>query len=690
MSKDLRDGTEQADSRLGPDPHAPPLCVLCWVASTTDSQPIRQNLSRMPQPVDLGFVHDEEAFRDRLTDPPDIVLAEYELPDLPPGRALDIVRATFASLPFIFICAQNAHDVLTERCLLNEIDNYIPHESFDNLPAIVNQALRQRGFEQSEQATAEILKRREAILAGVCSVASDLLLASHWEDAIGKTITDLGLAAQARSLTIFRNESNEHVGLVAVPVSSWHHFSVNPREVFSFNFSYEHLSNQLKTLLAGEVVHLAASQLPAHADALARIDIDELVLVPVLTHQHLWGVMALSPQPPNESWLPSELNAFKAAANIFAASVLRDETREALHLSEESLRQSQKMEALGLLAGGVAHDFNNMLTSILGYARLIRTKVQDHEVAPDVEEIIAAGERAAVLARRLLLFGRKHVSHREYLNLTHVVKSVANMLTRVLGEDIILRIDCETPVPEIFADKGHVEQLILNFCVNARDAMPKGGELHIGTRHRELDEAFCQEHTPTLIPGTHIELIIRDTGPGISEDMREKIFEPFFTTKELGKGTGLGLSTCLKIMQEYAADFVLESDLGEGTTFRIFFPASIPDETEKVDDTQPWDDQYKGSECIMIIEDEEVVVRMAERTLRAAGYRVFSATNGRQAVELAKALEYSIDLFSGGRGHARTQRPRGCAAAARNRPDKGKSTVHVWLQRINYQQSRYR
>jgi len=620
--------------------------ILCLEDSPERLEEIQALLQKLEGSIiRMTNVKDEAGFTVALnSDAPDLILAEHDLPNLSGSRALELARQSDPHIPFIFVCEAPMDETLAMHCIRHEVEDYVTKDHMARLPAAVNHVMVNDRMKRDKRSTEETLHRREAILSGVCQTASDLLMANHWEDVIGRTIADLGMASSARNLTIFRNENHPTAGPIAVPTANWHHPSIRTRDIFSFNFSYGQLEEELKILSEGKSVVLESTRLPNVTEDLHRLNIHRMVLIPVITNKRLWGCFALAPLTPESMWKEEELPALKAAADIFSAAVVREETSEALHLSEESLRQSQKMEALGVLAGGVAHDFNNMLTSILGYARMIHDKVgADAEIAPDLEEIIAAGDRAAVLARRLLLFGRKHVTRKEPLNVSGVVRSIGRMLERMLGEDVRLKLEPVDDLASIKADKMHIEQLIMNFAVNARDAMPKGGELLIRTQNAYLDEAFCRKN-PTLTPGPHVQLTVTDSGVGIPKSMQEKIFEPFYTTKDLGKGTGLGLSTCLKIIQEYHGEFVLHSELGKGTTFHVYFPTTSSEVVQRQDDPV-WHEQYKGTETILIIEDEEVVNRVAQRTLKAAGYRVFSAMSGPEAFEIAKRIHGNIDLM---------------------------------------------
>jgi PAS domain S-box-containing protein len=309
---------------------------------------------------------------------------------------------------------------------------------------------------------------------------------------------------------------------------------------------------------------------------------------------------------------------------------------------EEQLRQSQKMEAIGQLAGGVAHDFNNILTIILGHATLLTLTPLDPRAQASASQIKQASERAAGLTRQLLAFGRKQIVNPRPLDLNHVVGNMTEMLGRLLGEDIVLQLNFSSEPAIIEADASMIEQVLLNLSVNSRDAMPRGGTLSIKVSAREVDTSHIRQFADARA-GRFVCLIHSDTGMGIPPENVTRIFEPFFTTKELGKGTGLGLATVYGIVKQHKGWIEVESELGRGTTFCIFLPAS----TNQISDLDPTGLPTRppdGSETILVVEDERDLREIITRTLIRHGYRVFQAVDGNNAMQIWNEYKNDIDL----------------------------------------------
>ncbi|MBS3920657.1 MAG: response regulator [Deltaproteobacteria bacterium] len=321
----------------------------------------------------------------------------------------------------------------------------------------------------------------------------------------------------------------------------------------------------------------------------------------------------------------------------------RKRAEEEKRILEEQFRQSQKMEAIGKLAGGVAHDFNNLLTIIKGYCQLSLPAIKGGDpLKENIEEVMKAADRAADLTRQLLAFSRRQVMEVQVLDLNTILKNLDKMLRRMIGEDIELATLLSEDLGRVKADPGQIEQVIMNLIVNARDAMPRGGKLTIETANGELDETYARTHV-AVTPGPHVMFAVSDTGVGMTPEVRERVFEPFFTTKEKGKGTGLGLSTVYGIVKQSNGNIWVYSEAGKGTTFKIYLPrVDEPAEELRVKVERP--ELPRGSETILVVEDDEKVLKLTLKILEKQGYEVLGAGSGNEALEICKEGKKPIHL----------------------------------------------
>lgn len=314
---------------------------------------------------------------------------------------------------------------------------------------------------------------------------------------------------------------------------------------------------------------------------------------------------------------------------------------EERRIMEEQLRQSQKLEAIGTLAGGVAHDFNNLLTTIIGYSQLLLMKKDNISEHEQIEAIFEAAEKATGLVRQLLAFSRKQVMNIKVINLNDIVSNISKMLKRLIGENIEIKLMLNDSVGNIKADPGQVEQVIVNLVVNARDAMPDGGKLYLEINSAELDEEYCRMHA-NILPGPYVVLSVTDTGKGIPSEIKDKIFDPFFTTKKAGEGTGLGLATVYGIITQMKGNIYVYSELDHGTTFKIYFP----EVDEAVDGTRREQTvMTHGTETILVVDDEPSILRLLSDMLQPLGYSVLQAISAEEALEIAKDNDTGIDLL---------------------------------------------
>jgi len=311
---------------------------------------------------------------------------------------------------------------------------------------------------------------------------------------------------------------------------------------------------------------------------------------------------------------------------------------------EERLRQSQKMESVGRLAGGIAHDFNNLLTVITGYSELMLSQLEERSpLVKEVEEIKRAGERASSLTQQLLAFSRRQVLQPRVIDLNEVVSRVEKMLRRLIGEDVELRTVPGAGLWSVKADPGQIEQVLVNLVVNARDAMPGGGVLTIETGNVFLDEEYSLGHLPAQ-SGHYVMLAVSDTGVGMDERTKSQVFEPFFTTKESGKGTGLGLSTVYGIVKQSGGYIWVYSEPGKGSTFKVYIPRTEEREDGPRKAVPPVED-LRGEKTVLIVEDEESILKLSCAVLGGYGYAVLAARGGEDGLRIAGKHEGEISLL---------------------------------------------
>jgi PAS domain S-box-containing protein len=322
-------------------------------------------------------------------------------------------------------------------------------------------------------------------------------------------------------------------------------------------------------------------------------------------------------------------------------SLFRDVTTQ--RRLEEQLRQSQKMEAIGQLAGGVAHDFNNILTVIHGHASLLLSCELEESAVRSAQQITQAAERAAALTRQLLTFSRRQLIQPKKLDMNKIVNNMTDLLARLLGEDVMLQLNYSLSPAMVEADVGMMEQVLLNLAVNARDAMPKGGQLAVRIAIVEVNEAHVERH-PEARVGRFVCVSKSDTGCGIPPENIQRIFEPFFTTKEVGKGTGLGLATVYGIVKQHQGWIEVESTVGKGTTFRIYIPYVGSAQTEAEKPTTQITVRG-GSETILLVEDEKPVRELVSRILQKYGYKILQSGNGAEAIEAWNQHKDEISLL---------------------------------------------
>ena len=342
------------------------------------------------------------------------------------------------------------------------------------------------------------------------------------------------------------------------------------------------------------------------------------------------------------------LSPIESEEGLLVAGTIRDVTarkgvEEALRAAEERLREGQKMEAIGRLAGGVAHDFNNLMTVVIGNGELaLRDLAPDSHTWHLVKSMRDAGDRAASITGQLLAFSRKQILKEVPVDLNAIVARLERMLGRTIGAGIEVVCTLDPDLDVVKADPGQLEQVALNLALNARDAMPEGGRLTVETRNVVLDELYARQ-APEVKPGHYVMLAVADSGVGMSAEVRARVFEPFFTTKGVGQGSGLGLSTVYGIVKQSRGYVDVESEPGRGTTFKVYLPKSPdPVESQVARQRADW---LTGSETVLLVEDDPSVRGLTRGILETAGYTVLEAASGAEAVDVCERDSRPIDLL---------------------------------------------
>ena len=402
---------------------------------------------------------------------------------------------------------------------------------------------------------------------------------------------------------------------------------------------------------------LTAKLSPERARLLEQLEISSVIGTPLIVRGKVIGTLTALRRVPEPAYAPEDLQLLQdlaayASLAISNGQLLENARRElaerkraeaALGMVEDQLRQAQKMDAVGKLAGGVAHDFNNLLSVILSYSALLVDQFEPLDArAADLHEIQRAAERAAALTHQLLAFSRQQVASPRLVDVNALVRGLHRMLQTLTGENLDLNLLLDAELGHVKADPGHIEQVLMNLVVNARDAMESGGTLTIETANVELSEDYAAQHLG-VVPGPHVMFAVSDTGIGMDRATQARIFEPFFTTKAVGKGTGLGLSTTFGIVKQNAGSIWVYSELGRGSTFKVYLPRCF--EAERPVQRSVVPTHLTGSETILLVEDEQQVRTVARAILEGQGYRVLEAADGQSALSLSAQHEGDIHLL---------------------------------------------
>ncbi len=661
----------------------------------------RRCLDRAGYAVSVASTADE-ALRELSSEPPDLMLLDYQLPGGTDGlQFYSSLRARGYRLPVILVTGFGSENTVIEAMRAGVRDFVSKSIAYlDYLPEAIDRVLKQVHLERQ-------LAESEARFRSLVNSVDDLIVTldrnhritgayGRWlaryelnpETFVGRTIRDLAGAESA----VVHEQANRRAlagekvlyewSLVWAGETHWFQTSLSPLQNFKGAvMGVVGVGREItERKRAEELLIEQAALLDQANDAIMVLNMDDRICFWNRGAERVYGWPAgtatgrnalelLATQSLAEhaeaaqqaitkgEWVGELRHRTRDGKEVIVASrwtlvcdptsrpqsrlIINTDVTEKKRLEARFLR-AQRMEGIGTLAGGVAHDFNNLLTVILGYTDMLLADMDSQDPSHGiVSEIHKAGERATALTRQLLAFSRKQVMTPTVLDLNVLVREIEKMLRRLIGEDVELDITLASDLDRIKADPGQIEQVILNLAVNARDAMPQGGDLLIRTANVSFDRPRDE---PPLAAGDYVVLTVRDTGCGMDEATKSRIFEPFFSTKEPGQGTGLGLSTVFGIVQQSGGQIEVETALGRGTTFRVYFPAASGSISARRSGSGGFR-MPSGTETLLVVEDEAQVRGLTSLALKASGYRVLEAANGPSAIAICKRHPEPIDLL---------------------------------------------
>ncbi len=495
----------------------------------------------------------------------------------------------------------------------------------------------------------EELEARLAMQALFSHISADLAVAPYEQvdRGIEKALETLAKHAGAVRGSVFicsddgSTLSNTHEWCAAPSDSQIDQLQDFSVELFGY---YYKLLLQKKNVVVSKLEDLPVAEAASEREWCRQYGFRPLLFVPMFAAGGFRGTLGLYGSIGQERAWPGEFVTMLRFTATMVLQIIERQRAEAAKLElETQLLQAQKMEAIGRLAGGVAHDFNNMLCAIKANTELVEQNTAATDpMCEQLDGITEAAEQAATLTQQLLAFSSNQVITPVVIDMSQLIKRLHPMLTRILGEDVIVRTVPQRDLRRVRADVSQLEQVVVNLAINARDAMPDGGELHIETSDFNPGQSSCERHS-NLAPGDYVMLAVSDTGCGMSAEIRDRVFEPFFTTKEVGQGTGLGLATVFGIVEQHNGRIEVESEPGVGSTFRVFFPREKADVTAAA--PPPVASETGGVETLLVVEDEVKVRRPTVRLLQRAGYQVIAAGSGEEALAMAADHDGAIDLL---------------------------------------------
>jgi two-component system, cell cycle sensor histidine kinase and response regulator CckA len=575
-----------------------PLQLLLVEDSPDDERLVLRELKRAGLEVDHERVQDPRAMREALARRRwDVVVSDWQMPSFSAPDALALLAESGHDLPFIIVSGTIGEEIALEAMRAGARD-FVLKDRLARLAPAIERELRERRVRESRRHAEAALQASEARFArlaasGIIGIAFADVVAGNLSDANDTCLRMLGYTTRDELLS-------GEIRWSDMTPPEWVEADARAFEL-------------LRT----------TGVAPPWEKELFRKDGTR---APVL-------IGAAMLEPPHCIAFIADLTERRRA----------ELGREAL---EHQLRQAQKMEAIGMLAGGVAHDFNNLLSVILSYSQMLAEEMTAGDPRrADLEEIVSAAQRAEELTRQLLAFGRQQILQPRVVNLNDILGGMTRMLQRLIGADIEVVVLFGPGLGLVKVDPGQIEQIVMNLAVNSRDAMPAGGKLTIETTNVDLDESDVAGHVG-ISPGPHVVLAVSDTGIGMDKSTQARMFEPFFTTKEKGKGTGLGLATVFGIVKQSGGNICVRSELGKGTTFKVYFPRVDPSlASEPVKSIAPAGTALTGTETILVVEDEERVRVLVCAILRRVGYHVIEAQGGGDALLICEQHAGAIDLL---------------------------------------------
>ncbi|HEV2233204.1 MAG TPA: response regulator [Terriglobia bacterium] len=577
-------------AKLDETRHSPKkLRILYAEDNSADAELILLQLKKNGFDFHTEVVDTPDSFQDKLRSHHyDLILSDYSMPNWSAMGALEIAQREAQDIPFILISGSIGDEAIVE-CMKQGVTDYVLKDRPARLPAAVRRALNDKSLRDERIQVEKELRFSEVRYRRLFEAAKDgiLILDGHTGEILDVNPFLMNLLGYTRQ---------EFLG----------------KQLWEIGFfqDREDSKGTFRTLQASEFIRYDDLTLQTKGGKRAEVEFVS--------------------------------NTYFSGEKKVIQCNIRDMTeRRQLELQ---LRQSQKMEAIGQLAGGVAHDFNNLLTIISGYSEMMAEGLgPDSPHIGQVKEIQKATDRAAALTRQLLAFGRRQMLAPQVLDLNMVVSNVDKMLRRLIGEDIDLVPISSGGLGRVKADAGQIEQIIMNLAVNARDAMPQGGKLTIETADVVLDDTYARRHV-AVTPGPYVMLAVSDTGCGMDAAIQARIFEPFFTTKAPGKGTGLGLATVYGIVKQSGGNIWMYSELGKGSTFKVYLPR-VDDLVAEVKSFHARGGDCRGTETVLVVEDEDTIRSLVGGILVSRGYTVLEASSGVEGLLICQKHPHTIHLL---------------------------------------------